>query len=162
MLIIMIPFSLNGIIVFKHICNSTNTVKFYLYVNEKCSDEKEDTCCNETISKPTEESCCEDTHSDCESSHKNSEMNNIYKSEDCCFDDSQIFSVKADLLNKDKITKIFYQSVFYLLHYEKIKSDTENLYLTKSEILLFSPPTSKIISFIVSHSSDKSSDSYLS
>lgn len=158
----MIPFSLNGIIVFKHICNSTNTVKFYLYVNEKCSNEKEDTCCNETISKLTEQSCCEDIHFDCESSHNNSDVSNIYKSNQCCFDVSQIFSVKADLLNKDKITKIFYQSLFYVFHNEKIKSDTENLYLTKSEVLLFSPPILKIISFIISHSSDKSTDSYLS
>jgi len=162
LLILVILVSSNGILVFKHICNSTNSVKFYFYVNERCSNEKDDSCCSDDITFNTEESCCEISHNDCEMSHQESESQNLIKSKECCFDESYIFSVNADMLNNDKITKLFFLSIVFINHNEKLMSEPDNLYLSDLRYLLFSPPISNIISYIHKNSSEKSPDSHLS
>ncbi len=161
-LILLIPVSSNGILVFKHICNSTKTVNFYFFVNEKCSNEEEDSCCSEDLTAEKEDSCCEVSYNECEASNQDSPSKNLIKPNDCCFDESYIFSLNADILNKDKITNILLLSLIFINHSEKINSESDNLYLSESRFLPFSPPTSKIISFIHTNSSEQVSDSHLS
>ncbi len=165
MLIIVTPLSINGIFIFKHICSSTNTVKFYFFANEKCGNEKDFSCCSGDLNVSPEKSCCDHSNKNCDNIPKDTTSSNtniLFKANNCCYDESQIFSLKTDLLNKDKLIKVLYHSFFYFFNSEKSTNCSKNNYLTKTETLLFRSPVSKIISFIIQLSSDKSTDTPLS
>lgn len=161
-LILLIPISSSGILVFKHICNSTDTERIYFYFNEKCENDNADSCCTEDLSAEKEQSCCEKSYNECELSKNESETQKIIKSSKCCFDESYVFSINSDILNKDKITKIFYLSLIIINHDEKLISEPGNLYLSESRFFNISPPKSKIISFIHTISSELSTEDHLS
>lgn len=161
-LILLIPLSYNGVLVFKHICNSTSTVKLYFFVNEKCNNESSDICCSEEKLNEFEDLCCDDLGYNCEGKKHFSEDLIFIENTKCCFDETNVFSVKEQIISQEKYNPTTYRTFFYLIHDENISVDIKNQFLSNSDNFAFSPPNLKIISFIHNHSQDKSSDSHLS
>lgn len=162
-LLVLVPLSYNGILVFKHICQSSNTVKIYFFVNNKCYDVDSDLCCYENNQEKEEPSCCEKSDpKHCEETNKNDANTYLITTNTCCFDEIRDIAITTDILNKDKFSPIIYQSVFFTFNSSLISNKSELQFLSKLNDLNYKPPVSNIIDFIHLHSEDKSSDSFLS